>query len=126
MLACLVYFLGPLFWLFVASTKSISDLFSSFGLWFSGDFHLVQNIRDLLAVRTLDGGTYLVWMRNSLLYSVTSAVVAGAARAAAGYGFAKYSFRGRDAAVLVRARHGHGARRRRSPRRPTCCSPRSA
>jgi multiple sugar transport system permease protein len=97
MLACLAYFLLPLFWLFVASTKSIGDLFSTFGLWFSGDFHLLQNIRELFATRTLDGGTYAVWMRNSLLYSVTSAVLAALLAAAAGYGFAKYSFRGREA-----------------------------
>ena len=97
MLAFLAYFLLPLFWLFVASTKSTSDLFSSFGLWFADDFHLVQNIRDLFAVRTLDGGTYLVWIRNSALYSVTSAVAAALLATGAGYGFAKFSFRGREA-----------------------------
>ena len=96
MLAFLVYFLLPLFWLVVASTKSVSDLFSSFGLWFAGDFHLAQNVRDLLAVRTLDGGSYLLWIRNSALYSVTSAVAATVLAAAAGYGFAKFSFRGRE------------------------------
>jgi multiple sugar transport system permease protein len=100
MLAFLAYFLLPLFWLFVASTKSTSDLFSSFGLWFAGDFHLWQNIRDLFAVRTLDGGTYLVWMRNSVLYSVTSAVAAALFATAAGYGFAKFRFRGREPLFL--------------------------
>ena len=97
MLAFLAYFLLPLFWLFVASTKSTSDLFSSFGLWFAGDFHLFENIRDLFATRTLDGGTYLVWIRNSALYSVTSAVVAALLATAAGYGFSQFSFRGREA-----------------------------
>ncbi len=97
MLAFLAYFLLPLFWLFVASTKSLGDLFASFGLWFAGDFHLFQNIRDLFATRTLDGGTYVTWIRNSVLYSVTSAVVAALLAAAAGYGFAKFSFRGREA-----------------------------
>jgi multiple sugar transport system permease protein len=100
MLAFLAYFLLPLFWLFVASTKSPGDLFSSFGLWFAGDFHLWQNIRDLFAVRTLDGGTYLVWMRNSALYSVTSAVAAALFATAAGYGFAKFRFRGREPLFL--------------------------
>ena len=97
MLAVFAYFLFPLFWLFVASTKSTSDLFSTFELWFADDFHLVQNIRDLFAVRTLDGGTYLVWVRNSALYSITSAVAAALLATAAGYGFAKFSFRGREA-----------------------------
>jgi multiple sugar transport system permease protein len=96
MLAFLAYFLFPLFWLVVASTKSGTDLFDSFGLWFADDLNLLQNIKDLLAVRTLDGGTYLVWIRNSLLYSVTSAVVAALTATAAGYGFALFSFRGRE------------------------------
>jgi ABC-type glycerol-3-phosphate transport system permease component len=43
MLAFFAYFLLPLFWLFVASTKSIGDLFSTFGLWFSHDFNLVPS-----------------------------------------------------------------------------------
>ena len=96
MLAFLAYFLLPLFWLFVASTKSLDDLFSAFGLWFADDFHLLENIRELLATTTLDGGTYLVWIRNSMLYSVTSAVVAALLAAAAGYGFSKFAFRGRE------------------------------
>src|SRR5215217_1021370 len=34
-LICVGYFLLPLFWLVVASTKSNPHLFSSFGLWFA-------------------------------------------------------------------------------------------
>jgi multiple sugar transport system permease protein len=97
MLAFLAYFLLPLFWMVVSATKSTSDLFDSFGLWFAHDFHLAQNVRDLFDARTLDGGTYLLWMRNSLLYSVSSAVIAALAAAAAGYGFSKFRFRGREA-----------------------------
>ena len=96
MLAFLAYFLFPLFWLFIASTKSIGDLFGTFALWFAHDFHLLQNVRELFATRTLDGGTYLVWIRNSALYSVTSAVAAALLATAAGYGFAKFTFRGRE------------------------------
>jgi multiple sugar transport system permease protein len=97
MLAFLAYFLLPLFWLVVASTKSESDLFDSFGLWFADDINIVGNVRDLFAQRTLDGGTYLIWIRNSALYSITSAVAAALLAAAAGYGFAKFTFRGREA-----------------------------
>jgi multiple sugar transport system permease protein len=86
--------------LVVASTKATSDLFSSFGLWFADDFHFFQNVRDLFGTRTLDGGTYVVWMRNSVLYSVTSAVAAGLTATAAGYGFAKFSFHGRELMFL--------------------------
>src|SRR3954469_18965795 len=97
MLAFLVYFLFPLFWLVVSATKSTPDLFDSFGLWFAHDFHLWDNIKELFRTRTLDGGTYLLWMRNSLLYSVSSAAIAALAATAAGYGFAKFEFRGRRA-----------------------------
>ncbi len=44
-LICVGYFLLPLFWLVVASTKSNADLFSSFGLWFA-NFNLFENIKD--------------------------------------------------------------------------------
>jgi multiple sugar transport system permease protein len=97
MLAFLVYFLLPLFWLFVASTKSASDLFDSFGLWFAHDFDLVRNIEELFAVRSVDGGSYLLWIRNSMLYSVSSALIGALLAAAAGYGFGLFRFRGREA-----------------------------
>jgi multiple sugar transport system permease protein len=97
MLAFLAYFALPLFWLIVASTKQTSDLFSTFGLWFAGENHFVDNVKQLFQIKTLDGGTYLVWLRNSFLYSVTSALIAGLSAAVAGYGFAKFAFRGREA-----------------------------
>jgi len=92
MLAFLIYFLMPLAWLVVASTKSLDDLFSSFGLWFA-DFSLVDNISDTFAK---DDGVYLTWLRNTLLYSLVSAVGAALLAAAAGYGFAKFEFKGKN------------------------------
>ena len=92
MLAFLVYFLMPLAWLVVASTKSLDDLFNSFGLWFA-DFSLVDNISDTFAK---DDGVYLTWLRNTLLYSLVSAVGAALLAAAAGYGFAKFEFKGKN------------------------------
>ncbi|MFL6132888.1 MAG: carbohydrate ABC transporter permease [Nocardioidaceae bacterium] len=94
MLALLLYFLLPLFWLVVSATKTTSDLFSTFGLWFSGDFSLIQNIRDTF---TFDGGVYGRWMLNTLFYSVVSAVGATLLAALGGYGFAKFRFRGNNA-----------------------------
>jgi multiple sugar transport system permease protein len=41
-----------------------------------------------------------VWIRNSALYSVTSAVAAALLATAAGYGFAKFHFRGREPLFL--------------------------
>jgi multiple sugar transport system permease protein len=91
MLAALAYFLLPLFWLAVASTKSTQDLFSTFGLWFSRAPQLLSNIRGTL---THDHGVFLHWMLNTLMYAVVSAVGAALLAAAAGYGFAKFRFRG--------------------------------
>jgi multiple sugar transport system permease protein len=92
MLVFLVYFLMPLFWLVVASTKSLDELFSSFGLWFS-NFNLIDNIKD---VSKQDNGVFWDWLRNTFMYSIVSAVGAALLAAAAGYGFAKYAFRGKN------------------------------
>ena len=92
MLAFLFYFLMPLAWLFIASTKSLDELFNSFGLWFSG-FNLFDNISDTFSK---DGAVYVDWLRNTLMYSVVSAVGAALLAAAAGYGFAKFDFRGKN------------------------------
>ncbi|MDA0160070.1 carbohydrate ABC transporter permease [Solirubrobacter ginsenosidimutans] len=92
MLAFLVYFLMPLFWLVVASTKSLDDLFDSFGLWFA-NFNFIDNVKDTF---NQDNGVYLDWLRNTVMYSVVSAVGAALLAAAAGYGFAKFAFRGKN------------------------------
>jgi multiple sugar transport system permease protein len=94
MLALLIYFLLPLFWMFVASTKTVGDLFSSFGLWFADDFSLLSNIRDTL---TTDDWVFTRWMGNTILYAVVSAGGAAFLCALGGYGFAKYRFRGNAA-----------------------------
>ncbi|OUD03986.1 carbohydrate ABC transporter permease [Streptomyces swartbergensis] len=98
MLAVLAYFLLPLFWLAVASTKSTQDLFTSFGLWFSHSPQLLENIRETV---THDDGVFLHWLLNTVLYSVGSALGAALLAAAAGYGFAKYRFRGNNAAFSL-------------------------
>jgi multiple sugar transport system permease protein len=91
MLICVGYFLLPLFWLVVASTKSNADLFSSFGLWFA-NFNLFENIKNVL---TFQDGVFIYWVINSAIYAVVSAVGASFLSTAAGYGFAKYDFPGK-------------------------------
>jgi multiple sugar transport system permease protein len=54
---------------------------------------LFENIREVF---TSDDGAYVVWLRNSALYAVTSAIGAALLAALAGYGFARFEFRGRD------------------------------
>ena len=90
-LICVGYFLLPLFWLVIASTKSNADLFSSFGLWFA-NFNLFENIKNVL---TFQNGVFIYWVINSAIYAVVSAVGASFLSTAAGYGFAKYDFPGK-------------------------------
>ncbi|MGP3961262.1 carbohydrate ABC transporter permease [Nonomuraea sp. 3N208] len=95
MLAALAYFLLPLFWLVVASTKSTQDLFTTFGLWFSRTPQLLANVGSTFAQ---DDGVFGRWLLNTLLYAVVSAFGAALLAAAGGYGFAKFRFRGDRAA----------------------------
>jgi multiple sugar transport system permease protein len=94
MLAVLAYFLLPLFWLVISSTKSTQDLFNTFGLWFSHAPQLWTNIRGTL---THDDGIFWHWLLNTVLYAGVSALGAALLAAAAGYGFAKFRFRGNSA-----------------------------
>jgi multiple sugar transport system permease protein len=95
-----VYFLVPLYWVVVAATKTTEDLFATNGLWFGTTFHLFENLSMVL---TYDGGVFLRWLGNSLLYSGVGGLLATYLAAAGGYAMAKYEFRGRNvvfAAVL--------------------------
>ncbi len=65
-----LYALLPLFWLLVNSTKTQTSLFSSFGLWFSGDFALWDNVVGTL---TYNDGEFLRWLANTVLYVVVGA-----------------------------------------------------
>jgi multiple sugar transport system permease protein len=99
-----IYFLFPLWWLLVATTKPFGRQFSGNGLWFGG-FGLFDNIGKLT---TQDDGIFWRWTLNSVLYCGIGALVGTLLSAMAGYALAKYEFKGRDhlfglvlAAVLV-------------------------
>jgi len=86
-----LYFVLPLFWLLIASTKDNADLFSSFGLWFGDRFALGENLASVFAFRD---GIFVRWVVNTALYAGVSAVGASLLATAAGYAFAKYQFPG--------------------------------
>lgn len=94
----LIYTLFPLYWLVVNSTKSMDSLFTSFSLWFAGDFSLWSNIVDVF---TYDDGAYLRWLGNSTLYAVLGAGGATLIAAVAGYGLSKFDFPGRRAVIAI-------------------------
>jgi multiple sugar transport system permease protein len=95
-----VYFLVPIWWLFVASTKNAVGLFNGTNgtLWFDQTFALFSNLRDLF---TYNDGIYLRWIGNSVFYAVTGGLGATVLAVLAGYGFAKYRFRGRRLMLSV-------------------------
>jgi multiple sugar transport system permease protein len=93
-----VYALFPLFWLFVSSTKTQSELLSSFGLWFSGDFSLFDNIAQTLSY---GNGEFIRWFGNTLLYVVVGAGGATLLAALGGYGLAKFNFPGKKGVFAV-------------------------
>lgn len=97
MLVFTLYFLIPIWWLFIASTKSTAQLTSTAALWFA-DFNLIENVSSLLAYRD---GVYLKWMLNSVLYAGAGALIGTLFAAMCGYALAKYSFPGRDAIFNV-------------------------
>ena len=94
----LVYSLVPLVWLLVNATKTQAGLFGSFGLWFADDFALGSNVVDTL---TYDGGIFVRWLLNTLLYVVVGAGGATALAVLGGYGLAKFRFPGKRAVFAV-------------------------
>lgn len=87
-----LYFLTPIWWLLVASTKSRGDLTSTGGLWFS-DIQLGENLAGVWAYQ---GGILPQWLLNSLVYAGGGAFVATLLAGMCGYALAKYRFPGRE------------------------------
>lgn len=92
MVLLITYVFLPLFWLIVNSTKTQSSLFSSFGLWFSSEFALLENLSNLFAY---DDGIFLRWLGNTALYVVVGAGGATLLATFGGYALAKFDFPGR-------------------------------
>lgn len=92
-----VYFLLPLWWLLVASSKSAGDVFTTDPLWFA-DFQLWSNVTELFTFRD---GVYLKWLGNSMLYAGVGGALATLIAAMAGYALAKYRFPGREAVFNI-------------------------
>jgi len=92
-----VYFLVPIYWLVVASTKTTSDLFGTPGFTFA-DINLWQNVVD---VSTYGDGIFWRWMGNSMVYSGLGSVLMTFISLASGYALAIYRFRGRNAVIAI-------------------------
>jgi len=97
LVVAMLYFLVPVFWLLVASTKNNADLTSTFGFWFA-EWNLGANYDSLMGWTQ---GLFWRWVANSILYSVSSGVIGTLVAVMAGYAIAKFVFPGRRIAVGV-------------------------
>ncbi|BEL02155.1 carbohydrate ABC transporter permease [Actinoplanes sichuanensis] len=84
------YCLLPVLWVLIASSKSASELFSTFTL--APSTHLFDNLVDLAGYRD---GLYWRWMGNTVIYAGVGAAVSTLISAMAGYALAKFEFRGK-------------------------------
>ena len=94
----LAYFMLPLAWLVVNSTKTNSDLFATFGLAFADTFALFDNVARLA---TYQDGIFFRWFANTILYSVVGAGSAAIFAAMGGYALAKFDFYGRRGVLIM-------------------------
>ena len=93
-----VFTLIPIWWIFVSSTKTVPNLNSTFAFWFARPFVLWDNLKDVFSNK--EDGSFLQWMENTALYAGVGAIGATVLSALAGYGFARFKFRGRNALFL--------------------------
>ncbi|MGW2094068.1 carbohydrate ABC transporter permease [Promicromonospora sukumoe] len=91
-----LYCLVPVVWVLVASTKSSSELFSTFT--FLPGTGLLDNLGDLFAY---GDGQYGQWALNSLLFAGVGAAACTLVSTMAGYALAKYEFPGRQVAFYA-------------------------
>ena len=90
-----IYFLTPIWWLLVSSTKRRDQFTSTAPLWFTPDSFgaFFDNVGRLF---TYNDGIFGQWILNSVLYSGVGALIGTLFAAMCGYALAKYRFRGRE------------------------------
>jgi multiple sugar transport system permease protein len=91
-----LYFLIPIFWLLVSSTKTLGNFNSTFSLWFTST-SLTDGIANIANLFTYDGGVFPRWMLNSIVYATVAGGLGTVLAAMCGYALSKYRFFGREA-----------------------------
>lgn len=86
-----VYFVAPIVWLVIASSKDNASLLDSPGFSFS-TIQWGENWQSLMA---WSAGLYPLWVVNSIFYSTVSAALGTLVAVACGYAIAKFEFPGR-------------------------------
>ncbi|MDG6964649.1 MAG: carbohydrate ABC transporter permease [Nitrososphaerota archaeon] len=88
------YFLLPIWWALVESTKLYAAAFSTNPLWFS-------NPTFFNFVYAFTQSSLLLWLANSLIESGLAGILGALLAAMAGFALGKYTFRGRHVLTLV-------------------------
>ena len=83
----LIYFLFPIYWAIIASTKTPSQMTSGNGLWFSVSLDQIPNAVATNYSKLLGWtrGNFWRWVLNSLIYSGVSALIGTIVSVMAGY-----------------------------------------
>jgi multiple sugar transport system permease protein len=88
-----LFTLIPIAWILINSTKTQANIFETFGFWFASPFEFFHTFG--LLFQNVDGyGTYIRWFGNTALYAALGGGGATILSAFAGYGLARFRFRG--------------------------------
>jgi multiple sugar transport system permease protein len=90
-----LYFLVPIFWLLVSSTKTLDNFDSTFSLWFTPR-SLQDGIANVGKLFTYDGGIFPRWLLNSVTYATAAGALGTVLAGMCGYALAKFTFFGRE------------------------------
>jgi multiple sugar transport system permease protein len=95
-----IFTLAPVVWILINATKNQANIFESFGFWFARPFVLWHNFTNLF--KDVEGdGIYIQWWLNTALYAVLGGVGCTILSTLAGYGFARFAFRGAKAVFYL-------------------------
>jgi multiple sugar transport system permease protein len=95
-----IFTLIPIAWVIINSTKTQANIFETFGFWFARPFQFFHTFG--LLFQNVDGyGTFIQWLGNTALYAVVGGGGATLLAAFAGYGLARFQFRGARVAFFV-------------------------
>src|SRR5216684_7725556 len=88
-----IFTLIPIAWILINSTKTQANIFETFGFWFASPFQFFHTFG--LLFQNVDGyGTFIQWFGNTALYAALGGGGATVLSALAGYGLARFRFRG--------------------------------
>lgn len=93
-----VYFLFPIYWQFIATSKTSNELATTNGLLPSIPPNTWGNLKALF---TAEGGVYPRWFVNSLIYSGVGGVLCTLISGITGYVLAFLKFRGRTLVTVI-------------------------